>query len=185
VMVGFAVILLFLATGTAPSEADVLAYGKRLDVNRIDSRLGSELFQSWMERTLGRSATVTWRSDDCGEGGGNNSPLCITAKARLRPRGSVVLSIAIGSVQGGFGGKPTLFFGIIEGLGPSELLEGEDLPLLTSKIRAARALDAELSQLPEVYFSPMIFSCRTTRPSLNVEGRLVCRSAIARPVDAP
>ena len=149
-MIGFAVILLLLASGAAPSEADVLAYGKRLDVNRIDSRLGSERVQSWVERTLGRSATVTWRSDDCGEGGGDNSPLCITAAVRLRPRGSVVLSIAVGSVQGGLRGKPALFFGIIEGLGPSELLEGEDLPVLTSKIRAARALDAELSQLPDV-----------------------------------
>ena len=88
--------------------------------------------------------------DDCAEGGGDSAPLCITAESRLRPRGRVVLSVAVGSVQSGLGGKPALFFGAIEGLGPTEPLKTGDLPLLTSKLRAARALDAELSQLPDV-----------------------------------
>jgi hypothetical protein len=149
-MVAFTVMLLGLAAGPAPSEADVVAYGQRLDVKRIDSRLRSEPLQSWVERTLGRSGTVTWSSDDCAEGGGDSAPLCITAETRLRPRGRVVLSVAVGSVQSGLGGKPALFFGAIEGLGPTEPLETGDLPLLTSKLRAARALDAELSQLPDV-----------------------------------
>jgi hypothetical protein len=149
-MVAIAVLLVGLVAGPAPSEAEVLAYGKRLDINRIDSRLKSERLQSWVERTLGRNATVTWSSDDCAEGGGESAPLCITAEVRLRPRGRVVLSIAVGSVQGGLGGKPALFFGAIEGLGPSEFIETGDLPAVTSKLRAAHAVDAELSQLPDV-----------------------------------
>ncbi len=148
-MVALAVVLLSLAVEPGPSEADVLAYGKRLDVKRIDSRLGSEPLQSWVQRTMGRNATVSWTSDDCGEGGGDSSPLCITAETRLRPHGTVILSVAVGSVQGGLGGKPALFFGAIEGLGPTEFIETGDLPALTSKVRAARALDAELSQLPD------------------------------------
>lgn len=149
-MVAFAVMLLGLAAGAAPpAKADVLRYGKRLDVHRIDARLGSQRFQAWAERTLGPSATLKWSADDCGEGG-DDPPLCITAEALLRPHGTVVLSIAMGSVQGGPGGKPVLFFGSIEGLGPTELLEQEDLPVLASKLRAARALDAELSRLPDV-----------------------------------
>lgn len=149
-MVAFAVMLLGLAAVDAPSEADVVAYGQSLDVHRIDSRLRREPLESWVERTLGRSGTVTWNSDDCAEGGGDSAPLCITAEVRLRPRGRVVLSIAVGSVQGGLGGKPALFFGAIEGLGPTESLRGGDLPLVTSKLKAARALDAQLSQLPNV-----------------------------------
>lgn len=59
-MVALAVMLLGLAAGPEPSEADVLAYGKSLDVHRIDPRLASEPLQSWVERTLGRGGTVTW-----------------------------------------------------------------------------------------------------------------------------
>jgi len=149
-MIAFAMILLSVAAGIEPSEADVLAYGKRLNVNQIDSRLGSERYQAWLGRTLGPGTTITWSSGDCGEGGGDNSPLCIDAEAHLRPRGRVIISIAVGSVQRGLGGKPALFFGAIEGLGPSESIETGELPLLASKVRAAQALSAELSQRPDL-----------------------------------
>jgi len=46
--------------------------------------------------------------------------------------------------------KPAVFFGVIEGLGPSESIEGGDLPLLASKIRAAQAISAEISQRPDL-----------------------------------
>ena len=151
-MVGVTVILLSLAAGTGPSEADVLAYGKRLNVKRLDSRLGSERYQGWLRRTLGASATIKWSSDDCGESGGwgDDVPLCITAEARLHPSGRVVISIALGTAERGLGGKPAVFFGVIEGLGPSESIEGGDLPLVASKIRAAQAISAEISQRPDL-----------------------------------
>ena len=144
--------LLALAAKTAPSEGEVLAHGKRLHVNQIDSRLGSERFDAWVGKTLGRDATVTWNSDDCGEGGGGyeDLPLCITAEAQLRPRGRVVISVAVGSAKTGLGGKPALFFGMIEGLGPRETIDAADLPLLATKIRTAQALGAELSRRPDV-----------------------------------
>ncbi len=148
-MVPFGLLLVVLAGEAAPSEADVLAYGKRLDVSRVDSRLPRERLQSWLARTLGPGASVTWTSDDCAEGGGDSAPLCISADARLYPRGRVSISIAVGSVQGGLGGKPALFFGSIEGLGPSESLETGDLPALSSKVRAAQVLGAELARLPD------------------------------------
>jgi hypothetical protein len=151
-MVAFSVMLLILAAGADPSQEEVLAYGKRLNVNRIDSHLGSERYTAWLRRTLGREATITWSSDDCGEGGGGyrDLPVCFTADAQLRPRGRVSLSIAVGSVQQGLGGKPGLFFGTIEGLGPTEFIEPEDLPFLAAKIRTAQALAAELSRRPDV-----------------------------------
>ena len=92
-MVGVVASLLTLAAVMDPSEADVLAYGKRLNVKRIDPRLGSERLQPWVERTLGPGAEVTWSSGDCAEGGGDSAPTCLTAEANLRPRGRVVLSI--------------------------------------------------------------------------------------------
>jgi hypothetical protein len=151
-MMAFAVMLLALAAGTAPSQGDVLAYGKRLNVNRIDSHLGSERYQAWLGRTLGPDATITWSSDDCGEGGGatDDVPLCITAEAQLRPRGRVIISIAVGSAKVGLGGKPALFFGMIEGLGPRESIEPGDLSLLASKVRTAQAFSAELSRRPDL-----------------------------------
>ena len=152
VMVGFAVTLLILAAGTSPSERDVLAYGKRLNVNRIDSHLGSERYPVWLGRTLGPDATITWSTDDCGEGGGGyeDVPLCITAAAQLRPRGRVILSVAVGSVKAGLRGQPALFFGMIEGLGPSELIGPADLPILASKVRDAQDRGAEMSRRPDL-----------------------------------
>jgi hypothetical protein len=129
-----------------------LAYGKRLNVNRIDSHLRSERYPAWLARTLGPDATITWSSDDCAEGGGGyeDVPLCITAEAQLRPRGHLILRVAVGTAKGGLGGKPALFFGMIEGLGPSESIEPGDLPLLASKVRAAQDLGAELSRRPDL-----------------------------------
>jgi len=152
VMMGLAVTLLTLAAGTAPSEQDVLAYGKRLNVNRIDSHLGSERYPAWLGRTLGPDAKITWSSDDCGEGGGGyeDVPLCITAEAQLRPRGRVILSVAVGSVKAGLRGNSAFFFGMIEGLGPSELIGPADLPILASKVREAQDRRAELSQRPDL-----------------------------------
>src|SRR6185312_2333801 len=151
-MVGVTAILLSLAAGTAPSERDVLAYGKRLNVSRIDSHLRSERYAAWLARTLGPDATITWSSDDCGEGGGGyeDVPLCITAEAQLRPRGRVILSVAVGSVKAGLRGNPAFFFGMIEGLGPSELIGPADLPILASKVREAQDRRAELSQRPDL-----------------------------------
>lgn len=151
-MVAFAVMALTLAAASGPSEGDVLAYGKRLNVHRIDSRLASERYQAWLVRTLGRGATITWRSDDCGEGRGGyeNVPVCFSAEARLRPRGRVFISIGVGSTEQGLRGGPGLFFGIIEGLGPAEYIKPGDLPLLASKVRTAQALGGELSRRPDV-----------------------------------
>jgi hypothetical protein len=152
VMVGLALMFLALAAGTEPAEQDVLAYAKRLNVNQIDSRLGSERYQDWLRRTLGPNATITWGSDDCGEGGGHyeNVPLCFTAEARLRPQGRLSLSVAVGTAQGGLGGTPVLWFGMIEGLGPHEYIKQGDLPFLASKVRAAQVIGAELSRRPDV-----------------------------------
>jgi hypothetical protein len=151
-VVAFAVMLLALAAGTAPSQGNVLAYGKRLNVNRIDSHLASERYQAWLGRTLGPDATITWSSDDCGEGGSDTEdvPLCVTAEAQLRPRGRVIISIAVGSAKAGLGGKPALFFGMIEGLGPRESIAPGDLPLLASKVRTAQEFSADLSRRPDL-----------------------------------
>jgi hypothetical protein len=151
-MVALVLMVLTLASGTGPSPRDVLAYGKRLDVSRIDPRLRSERYEAWLGRTLGRDATIAWSSDDCGESGGGyeNVPICITAEARLRPRGRVIISIAVGSAKSGLGGKPAVFFGGIEGLGPREDVATGDLPLLASKIRTAHAVGAELARRPDL-----------------------------------
>jgi hypothetical protein len=149
-MVAFGVVLLALVHEPPPRE--VIAYAKQLDVKKIDSRLGSERYEVWLTRTLGPDATITWESDDCGEGGNGygDVPVCITAEAKLRPRGQVVISIAVGSFRGGLGGVPVVFFGMIEGLGPREDIKAGDLPLLKAKVRAARTLAAELSRRPDV-----------------------------------
>jgi hypothetical protein len=149
-MLTFAVMLLTLTPRTVPSEEDVLAYGKRLNVNRIDAHLDSERYQAWLAKTLGVGATITWSADDCGEGGGENGDalLCITASAQLRPRGRLTLRIAVGSANVGLGGKPSFFFGLIDGVGPSESIEA--LSLLASKVRTAQARGAEMSRLRDL-----------------------------------
>lgn len=146
------VVLLALTRPPEPHPLDVIEYGKRLVVSRIDSRLGSERYDAWLARTLGPEATINWDSDACGEGGKGYGavPVCVTVDATLRPRGHVVISIRVGSSNGGIGGSPHIYSGMIEGLGPREDIDAGDLPLLASKVRAAQTLEAEWSRLPDV-----------------------------------
>jgi hypothetical protein len=149
-VIAFGAILLALVHEPMPWEVE--AYGKQLEVNRIDARLGSGRYDAWLARTLGPDATIKWESDDCGEGGKGygDVPVCVTARATLRPRGRVIISVSVGSYRGGLGGVPGVFFAAIEGLGPRETLDPGDLPRLASKVRTARALAAELSRRPDV-----------------------------------
>jgi hypothetical protein len=153
-MLSLVLAFLTVATGTEATqvtEADVLAYGKRLDVHRIDARLRSARYQDWLQRALGPDATIRWAADDCAEGrsGEDDVPVCLTADARLRPRGRVSVSVAVGSVRGGLG-SAAVFFGSIEGLGPSEAINQGDLPGLAAKVRASRARATKLARLPDV-----------------------------------
>jgi hypothetical protein len=151
-MVAFGVILLALGLVHEPTFPEVVAYGRALDVSRIDSRLGSGRYDAWLAKTLGPDTTITWDSDACGEGGKGygNVPVCVTVEATLRPRGRVVISIEVGSARGGLGREPTLYFGMIEGLGPREPVEAGEMPHLASKIRTAQAHADEMSRLPDV-----------------------------------
>ena len=151
-MVAFGVILLALGLVREPNFFEVVAYGKELEVSRIDSRLGSGRYDAWLAKTLGPDTTITWDSDACGEGGKGygNVPVCVTVEARLRPRGRVVISIEVGSARGGLGGQPQLSSGMIEGLGPREPIAAGDLPRLASKIRTAQAHADEMLRLPDV-----------------------------------
>jgi len=153
-MLALMLALLTVAAGTEArpvTEADVLAYGKRLDVHRIDPRIGNARYQDWLQRALGPDATIRWSADDCGESGGGNDdpPVCLTADAHLRPRGRVSVMIAVGSAQAGLG-DAVLFFGWIDGLGPSEPINQGELPGLAAKVRAARARAAKLARMPDV-----------------------------------
>lgn len=151
-MVAFGVILLALEFVHEPTVPEVVAYGKELEVSRIDSRLGSGRYDAWLARTLGPDTTITWDSDACGEGGKGygDVPVCVTVEASLRPRGRLVISIEVGSARGGLGGQPVLYSGMIEGLGPREPIAAGNLPHLASAIRTARARAAELEALPDV-----------------------------------
>jgi hypothetical protein len=140
-----------LAVANLPPPAQRVAYAKRLRASKIDPHLDGEQYQTWLQTSLGPDATISWGADDCGEGGDGRGPvpLCVTAQASLSPRGRVVVSIAIGTSDAGIGGKPGFFFGQIEGLGPTEILQGGDLYLLPTKLRVARQMDAKLSSLPD------------------------------------
>jgi len=144
--------LLLAASPLLPPQAQLIAYGKRLSTKRIDAQLADEPLQVWLRKVLGRDAEMRWEVDDCGEGGDSEgpSPLCLTVEAAMRPHGRVVLEIAIGSSDSGIEGEPVLFYGSLEGLGPTEVLERDELHLLRSKVRTARKMDTDGAQLPDV-----------------------------------
>ena len=152
-MVAIGMFLLAVPFVIEPSTFEVVAYGKQLDVSKIDSRLASERYEAWLGRTLGPDATITWDSDACGEGGKGygNVPVCVTVEASLRSRGRVVISLMVGSARGGLGDGPIVYdHSMIGGLGPREPITARDLPNLAAMIRTAQARADEMAQLPDV-----------------------------------
>lgn len=67
----------------AEEEREIIAYGKQLDVSKIDSRLPSQKFSDWVKTLAGEKAKTKWEVNDCGEQTGTEAdrdrdlPICV------------------------------------------------------------------------------------------------------------
>jgi hypothetical protein len=120
-------ILVFLATSIlAESQAkrsveSTIAYAKRSDVSKLDSRLPRQRFDEWFKNVVGPSATIRWEVNDCGEQTGGPAhkrrdlPVCVQAEAILSDRRKVVVTIAVGTMNKGLAREPGgMYYSVVE-----------------------------------------------------------------------
>jgi hypothetical protein len=89
------------------SVESTIAYAKRSDVSRLDSRLPRQRFDDWFRSVVGPLAEIRWEANDCGEQTGGKAdkrrdlPVCAQAEALLSDGRKVVVSIAVGTMKKG------------------------------------------------------------------------------------
>ena len=89
------------------SVESTIAYAKRSDVSRLDSRLPRQRFDDWFRSVVGPLAEIRWEANDCGEQTGGKAdkrrdlPVCAQAEALLSDGRKVVVTIAVGTMKKG------------------------------------------------------------------------------------
>jgi hypothetical protein len=120
-------ILVFLAASIlAESQAkrsveSTIAYAKRSDVSRLDSRLPRQRFDDWFRSVVGPLAEIRWEANDCGEQTGGKAdrrrdlPVCAQAEAFLSDGRKVVVTIAVGTMKKGLTRVPGgMYYSVVE-----------------------------------------------------------------------
>jgi hypothetical protein len=120
-------ILVFLAASIlAESQAkrsveSTIAYAKRSDVSRLDSRLPRQRFDDWFRSVVGPLAEIRWEANDCGEQTGGKAdrrrdlPVCAQAEAFLSDARKVVVTIAVGTMKKGLTRVPGgMYYSVVE-----------------------------------------------------------------------
>jgi|SRR6266404_826173 len=120
-------ILVFLAASIlAESQArrsveSTIAYAKRSDVSRLDSRLPRQRFDDWFRSVVGPLAEIRWEANDCGEQTGGKAdrrrdlPVCAQAEALLSDGRKVVVTIAVGTMKKGLTRVPGgMYYSVVE-----------------------------------------------------------------------
>ena len=126
-MARVSVILVFLAASIlAESHAKrsveaTIAYAKRSDVSRLDSRLPRQRFDDWFRSVVGPLAEIRGEENDCGEQTGGKAdkrrdlPVCAQAEALLSDGRKVVVTIAVGTVNKGLARVPGgMYYSVVE-----------------------------------------------------------------------
>jgi hypothetical protein len=120
-------ILVFLAASIlAESRAkrsveSTIAYAKRSDVSRLDSRLPRQRFDDWFRSVVGPPAEIRWEANDCGEQTGGKAdkrrdlPVCAQAEALLSDGQKVIVTIAVGTMKKGLTRVPGgMYYSVVE-----------------------------------------------------------------------
>ena len=154
-MAGVTVVLLAFLLASHPSDARLIAYAKHIPCRQLDPALPAIALETWLRSVVGPAARITWETDDCGEGGGGETvlPICVAATSHLVPQGEVSVSVGVGRTDTMAIGPPEYWWGTIERLGPTVLLQaspsGHALSRLPEALREARHTAARLAGLPD------------------------------------
>lgn len=103
------------------SESAAIKYVQEISVTTIDSGYVSSDFQTWLKKTIGKNARITWELNDCGEQTGNpaidrerNIPYCVGAYAELPDGRRVGVLILVNTQTKGKLGKPSFYDAYVE-----------------------------------------------------------------------
>jgi len=103
------------------SVESIIAYAKRSDVSKLDSRLPRQRFDDWFRSVVGPLAEIRWEANDCGEQTGGKAdkrrdlPVCAQAEAFLSDGRKVVVTIAVGTMKKGLTRVPGgMYYSVVE-----------------------------------------------------------------------
>ncbi|QQS45177.1 MAG: hypothetical protein IPM66_14555 [Acidobacteriota bacterium] len=89
------------------SDEELIGYAKKLNVNKIESRLPQQELNEWLKSILKSTTSIEWEINDCGEQTGTeidrerDLPFCAGIEAKTKDGGKVILAILIGTDKKG------------------------------------------------------------------------------------
>lgn len=116
---------LFVFTSEAQiSESAAIKYAQMISVAKLDSGLAAENFESWLTKTIGKKASVTWELNDCGEQTGDSAidsrrdlPICLGAYADLPDGRKVGIMILVSTQSTGNLAYHDIYYAYVEAKG--------------------------------------------------------------------
>src|ERR1051325_4868454 len=111
--------------GRAAAPSDVVRYAKQIDVAVLDRSLSSQSLERWLASARLRLRGVQWSRGDCGlrpsePSSKRDYPLCARIDFR-EPQAWGWISLKIGTVRTGIGGRPELQHCVVKSTGPPPL----------------------------------------------------------------
>ena len=102
------------------SDEELIAYAKKLNVNKMESRLPQEELDTWLKSILRSTTKIEWEINDCGEQTGTeidrqrDLPFCAGIEAKTKDGGKVILAILIGTDKKGLTKRPGVYYCLFE-----------------------------------------------------------------------
>ena len=123
------------------TEAEAVAFAKRLSPSAIDSALPAGHFADWLASIVGDSATVEWELNDCGEQTGDPAidslrdiPACVGVYVLFPDNRKLGIMIAVGTSNKGLAGPPVVYDLYLESDGKAQTVRRlRDLPNVLSR----------------------------------------------------
>ncbi|MFZ1700655.1 MAG: hypothetical protein WBO10_00830 [Pyrinomonadaceae bacterium] len=94
-------------------DSIAIARVKAISVSKLERKLPTTRFSSWLTRLIKPSKPIEWEVNDCGEqdGSGNQPdfPICVQASGLTRDQIQVTVFVTVGSHKRGLIGSPKVW----------------------------------------------------------------------------
>lgn len=138
------VLVLVLTVNTqAPDPSAAIEAAKRAVAGDLDRTLPRVTMDGWLRELAGPQAVVTWDVNDCGEQTGDPTadrgrdfPMCAEARVALSDKGTLSLSLAVGTQRRGLSGTVSFWSAALVGPLPNQMMWFKSLGEVARELRA-------------------------------------------------
>jgi hypothetical protein len=129
--------------GQATDPSPAIDAAKSAIVSDLDKTLPRVTVDGWLRELVGPQAVVTWNVTDCGEQTGDpgadrgrDFPMCAEARAALRDRRTLSLSLAVGTQRRGLTGAVNFWSAVVIGPLPDQMTWFKSFAEVAQELRA-------------------------------------------------